>query len=91
MINALNSFVNFFIAALVAGEYRADIIIIGGSKFYASALTLLSYLSMSWLRFFYFFVCLGTEVVGLVKSRNFCLTFVILIALFVNFFISILL
>ncbi len=87
----LNFSVNFFIVALVIKGYRADIIVIKGSKLCASALTLLSYLSMSWLRFSYFFVCLRTEVAGLVKSRNFYLTFAILIALFVDFFILILL
>src|SRR6266498_699644 len=86
MVNVLNSFVNFFIVALMAGGYRADIIVIGGSKLCVFILTLLSYLSMNWLRFFYFFICLGIEVAGLVKSRNFYLIFVILIALSVNFF-----
>ena len=47
MINTLNSFVNFSIAALVVGGYRADIIVIESSKFYASTLILLSYLSTS--------------------------------------------
>src|SRR6266498_1353148 len=89
--NVLNFFVNFFIVTLVVGGYRADIIVIGGSKFCASALILLSYLLTSWLKFFCFFVCSGTEVVGLVKLRNFYLIFAILIALFVNFFILILL
>ncbi len=87
----LNSFVNFSIVALVAGGYRADIIIIGGSKLYTSTLTLLLYLSTSWLRFSYLFICSGVEIVGLVKSRNFYLTFAILIVLSVSFFISILL
>ncbi len=48
----LNSFVNFSTAALVTKKYRADIIVIGGSKLYAFVLILLSYLSASWLRFF---------------------------------------
>ncbi len=91
MINTLNSFVNFFIAALVAGGYRADIIIIKDSKFYVSTLTLSSYLSTSWLRFFYFFVYSEAETVGLVKSRNFYLIFAMLIALSVSFFILMLL
>ncbi len=91
MVNVLNFSVNFFIVALVIGGYRADIIIIGDSKFYVFVLTLLSYLLTNWLRFFCFFVCSGTEVVGLVKLRNFYLIFAILIALFVNFFILILL
>src|SRR6266498_5007053 len=91
MINALNFSVNFFTAALVAGEYRADIIVIGGSKFCASALTLLSYLLTNWLRFFYLFVCSEIEVVGLIKLKNLYSTFAILIALSVNFFILILL
>ncbi len=43
----LNFSVNFFTAALVVEEYRADIIIIEDSKFYASVLTLSSYLLMS--------------------------------------------
>ncbi len=87
----LNSFVNCFITAFVAEGYRADIIIIKGSNFCASVLTLLSYLLTSWLRFSYLFVCSGIEVAGLVKSRNFYLIFAILITLSVNFFISILL
>ncbi len=87
----LNFSVNFSTAALVIKRYRAYIIVIEGSKLYTSALTLSSYLSMSWLRFSYLFVCSGTEVVGLVKSRNLYSTFAILIALSVNFFISILL
>src|SRR6266498_549914 len=91
MVNVLNFFVNFFTAALVVGGYRADIIIIEGSKFCVFVLILLSYLLMSWLRFSYLFICSETEVTGLVKLRNFCLTFVILIVLSVNFFISILL
>src|SRR6266498_4570673 len=91
MINTLNFFVNFFTASLVVGGYRADIIVIEGLKFCASVLILLSYLSTSWLKFFYLFVCSGTEVAGLVKSRNFYLIFAILIALSVNFFMSILL
>ena len=90
MANALNSSVNFSIAALVVGGYRADIIIIGNLNFYAFALTLLSYLLMNWLRSSYLFICLGVEIVGLVKSRNFYLIFAILIALFVSFFILIL-
>src|SRR6266536_5373321 len=89
--NALNSFVNFFIAALVVGGYRVDVIVIEGSKLCASVLTLLLYLSTSWLRSSYFFVCSGAEIVGLVKSRNFCLIFAMLIALSVSFFISMLL
>src|SRR6266498_2778601 len=91
MINILNSSVNFSTAAFVVGGYRADIIVTRDSKLYTSALTLSSYLSMSWLRFFYLFVCSGTEVADLVKSRNFYLIFAILIALSVNIFISILL
>src|SRR6266536_6615983 len=91
MINALNSSVNFSIAALVTKRYRADIIIIEDSKLCVFVLTLLSYLLMSWLRFSYLFVYLGTEIVDLIKLRNLCLTFVILIALSVNFFILILL
>jgi len=91
MTNTLNSFVNFFTAALVVREYRADIIIIGDSKLCISILILSSYLSISWLRFSYLFIYSGTEVVGWVKSRNFYLIFVILIALSVNFFISMLL
>src|SRR6266536_6445750 len=91
IINTLNSFVNFSTAALVVGGYRADIIVIRGSKLCASALTLSSYLSTSWLRFSYFFVCSGTEVTGLIKSRNLYLIFEILIALSVSFFISTLL
>src|SRR6266536_1554026 len=91
MVNTLNSFVNFSIVARVVEGYRADIIVIKDSKFCVSVLTLLSYLSTSWLRFFYLFVCSGIEVVDLVKLRNLYLTFVILIALSVNFFISILL
>jgi len=71
--------------------YRADIIVIKDSKLYASALTLLSYLLTSWLRFSYLFVCSGTEIADLIKSKNFYLTFVILIALSVNFFILMLL
>src|SRR6266498_4457117 len=91
MINILNSSVNFSTAAFVVGGYRADIIVTRDSKLYTSALTLSSYLSMSWLRFFYLFVCSGTEVANLVKSRNLYLIFAILIALSVNFFILILL
>ncbi len=91
IINTLNSFVNFFIAALVIRGYRADIIIIKNSKLYASALTLLSYLSTNWLRFSYLFIYLRTEIADLIKSRNLYLIFIILIALSVNFFISILL
>src|SRR6266498_2974192 len=91
MINILNSSVNFSTAAFVVGGYRADIIVTRDSKLYTSALTLSSYLSMSWLRFFYLFVCSGTGVADLVKSRNFYLIFAILIALSVNFFILILL
>ena len=90
IVNVLNSSVNFFTAALVVGGYRVNVIVIGDSKFYVFALTLLSYLSMSWLRS-YLFVCSGAEIVGLVKSRNFYLIFVMLIALFVSFFILILL
>ncbi len=91
MANILNSFVNFSIVALVVGGYRANIIIIKDLKFYASVLILSSYLSISWLRFFCLFVYLEIEVAGLVKSRNFYLIFAILIALSVNFFISMLL
>ncbi len=91
MANILNFFVNFSTATFVVKEYRADIIVIKDSKLCASVLTLLSYLSTSWLRFSYLFVCLGTEITDLVKSRNFYLTFAILIALSVNFFISMLL
>ncbi len=91
IINALNSSVNFSTAALVVERYRANIIVIEDSKFYAFILTLLSYLSMSQLRFFYLFIYLEIEVVGLVKLRNFYLIFVILIALSVNFFILMLL
>ena len=91
MTNTLNSFVNFSIVALVAERYRANIIVIKDSKFCASALTLLSYLSTSWLRFSYLFVYLEIEVADLVKSKNLYSIFVILIALSVNFFISILL
>src|SRR6266536_5141349 len=91
MINALNSSVNFSTAALVAGGYRADVTVIGGSKLCASTLTLLSYLSTSWLKSSCLFVCSGAETVGLVKSRNFCLTFAMLIALSVSFFMSMLL
>ena len=91
MINTLNSFVNFSTAALVIEEYRANIIVIKDSKLYASALTLLSYLSINWLRFSYLFVYLETEIADLIKSRNLYLTFAILIALSVNFFILILL
>ncbi len=91
MVNTLNSSVNFFTAALVVGGYHADIIVIKDSKFCVSILTLSSYLSMSWLRFSYLFVCLGIEIIGLVKSRNFYLIFVILIALSVSFFILMLL
>src|SRR6266487_6749181 len=91
MVNTLNSSVNFSTAALVTGEYRADIIIIKGSKLCVSALSLSSYLLTSWLRFFYLFVYSGTEVADLVKLRNLYLIFAILIALSVNFFISILL
>ena len=89
--NALNSFVNFFIAALVVGGYRVDVIVIEGSKLCASVLTLLLYLSTSWLRSSYFFVCSGAEIVGLIKSRNLYLIFAILIALSVSFFILMLL
>src|SRR6266498_4368670 len=91
MVNILNSSVNFSTVALVAGEYRADIIVIGGSKFCAFTLTLLSYLSTSWLKSSYLFICSGTEVAGLVKSRNLYSTFAILIALSVSFFILMLL
>ena len=91
IINILNSFVNFSTAALVVGEYRANIIIIKNSKFCVSALTLSSYLSTSWLKFSYLFIYSGTEVTNLIKSRNLYSTFTILIALSVNFFISILL
>jgi len=91
MVNILNSSVNFFTAVLVVGGYRADIIIIKDSKFCASVLTLLSYLLMSWLKFFYLFIYSGIEVVDLIKSRNFYSIFAILIALFVNFFILMLL
>jgi len=91
MINILNSFVNFSTAALVVGGYRADIIIIEDSKFCASILTLLLYLLTSWLRSSYLFICLEAEIVDLMKSRNLYLIFVILIALFVSFFILILL
>ncbi len=45
MVNTLNSFVNFFTAALVAEGYRADIIIIKDSKLCAFILTLSLYLS----------------------------------------------
>ena len=91
MANILNFFVNFFIVALVVGGYRADVIIIGGLKLCVSALILLSYLLISWLRSSYLFICSGAEIIGLVKSRNFYLIFVMLIALFVSFFILILL
>ena len=91
MVNVLNFSVNFSTAALVIEGYRADIIVIGDSKLCASALTLLSYLLTSWLRFSYLFICSGVETVDLIKSRNFYSTFVILIALSVSFFISILL
>ena len=87
----LNSFVNFFTAALVVGGYRADVIVIGGSKFYVFVLILLSYLSTSWLRSFCLFIYSGTEIVDLIKSRNLYSTFVILIALSVSFFMSMLL
>ena len=89
--NTLNSSVNFFTAALVTERYRADITVIRDSKLYASILTLLSYLSTSWLRSSYLFIYLEAEIVGLMKSRNLYLTFTILIALSVSFFISILL
>src|SRR6266511_2603907 len=91
MINILNSFVNFFTAALVAGEYRANIIVIEGLKLCIFTLILLLYLSMSWLRSSYLFIYLGAEIVGLVKSRNFYLIFALLIALSVSFFILMLL
>ncbi len=91
MINTLNFSANFSIAAFVVKGYRADIIVMGGSKLCASTLTLLSYLSTSWLRFSYLFVYSGTEVADLVKLRNLYLIFIILIALSVNFFISMLL
>ena len=87
----LNSSINFSIAALVIREYYAEITVIGGSKLCASTLTLLSYLSTSWLRSSYLFIYLKTEVADLMKSRNLYSTFAILIALSVNFFISILL
>src|SRR6266498_5180198 len=91
MANTLNSFVNFFTAALVIGGYRADIIVIKGSKLCAFVLTLLSYLSTSWLKFSYLFVYSEIEVADLIKSRNFYLIFAILIALSVNFFMLMLL
>ncbi len=91
MVNILNSSVNFSTAALVAGGYRANTTITKNSKLCVSALTLLLYLSTSWLKFSYLFVCLGVEIVGLVKSRNFYLTFAILIALSVSFFMLMLL
>ncbi len=91
MINMLNSSVNFSIVALVVKKYRADIIVISDLKFYVFALSLLLYLSMSWLRFFYLFVCSEIEVADLMKSRNLYLTFAILIALSVKVFILILL
>src|SRR6266536_1675647 len=87
----LNSSINFSIAALVIREYYADITVIKDSKLCASILTLLSYLSTSWLRSSYLFIYLKAEIVGLMKSRNLYLTFAILIALSVSFFISILL
>ncbi len=91
IINTLNSFVNFSIVTLVVEGYRADITITGDSKLCVFTLILSSYLSISWLRSFYLFICSGAETVDLVKSRNFYLTFVILIALSVSFFISMLL
>src|SRR6266498_183502 len=91
MVNTLNSSVNFSTAALVAGGYRADTTIIKDSKLYASALTLSSYLSTSWLRSSYLFIYSRAETVDLVKSRNLYSTFAILIALSVSFFISMLL
>ena len=75
----------------MAGGYRADIIVIKDSKLCASALILSLYLSTNSLRFSYLFVCSETEVADLIKSRNLYLTFAILIALSVSFFISILL
>ncbi len=91
MINTLNFSVNFSTAALVIEEYRADIIVIEDSKLCASTLTLLLYLSINWLRSSYLFVYLRIEVTDLVKLRNLYLTFAILIALSVSFFILILL
>ena len=91
MVNVLNFSVNFSIVALVVGGYRADVIVIGDSKLCASALILLSYLSTSWLKSSYLFICSGAEIADLVKSRNFYLTFAILIALSVSFFMSMLL
>ncbi len=91
MVNALNFSVNFSTVALVVGGYRADVIVIGGSKLCVSVLTLLLYLLTSWLRSFCLFICSRAEIVDLIKSRNFYLTFVMLIALSVSFFISILL
>ncbi len=91
MVNVLNFSVNFSTAALVAGGYRADVTVIEGSKFCVFTLILLSYLLTSWLRSFYLFIYSGAETVGLVKSRNFYLTFAMLIVLSVSFFILILL
>ncbi len=91
IINTLNSFVNFSIAALVTGGYRADITVTKDSKFYVSTLILLSYLLISWLRSSCLFICSGAETIDLIKSRNLYLTFAMLIALSVSFFISILL
>ena len=91
MVNVLNFSVNFSTAALVIKGYRADITAIKNSKLYASALILLSYLSTSWLRSSYLFICSEAEILDLIKLRNLYLIFVILIALSVSFFISILL